>query len=243
MSNYTDFFPQGSSSASTGGVYPDPGTILGGAITTSTGTIITFPTTAGKRYIVHTLRVASSSAPSGDVSVEVSVVYAADGSDIGWSAAVPFPIGSANDLLVKPKVCNPGDAVKIKASSAGLTYIMSYSTVDDVKWVGVGKDLTVGGTVVDVFASPSAGNGTIIDSILVINDDDASDGSDTGNLQLLWTNASNAVQASLLDTYVVPFGATIELVHGSFFLPAGHKIRASAVQGARMELTLAGRNK
>ena len=87
----------------------------------------------------------------------------------------------------------------------------------------------------DIYTSTS--NPSVVQSILLANDD----GSNDVKARVVWTDGSNNVQSYLVYDMVVPADSTVEICEKPKYLAAGYKLRAQANQADRLEITASGK--
>lgn len=201
-------------------------------ITTSLANAFAAPATAGKRYIVHSIHVTNIGVVSADVTGEFTgTTY----TNTTFATTVPVPVGSAVELLKKPKIMQPSDAIRLLSSVATTlhaTIIIEES--DDITYFGSGLDLTAAATLTTLHTTTA---NSIIESVLLSNDDGVND----VITRVIWTNAADAIQGYYAFDLIVPADATIEVLEQPKFLPNGFKVRVYANQADRVEAIIAGK--
>ena len=83
----------------------------------------------------------------------------------------------------------------------------------------------------------SASNPSVIQSILLANDD----GTNDVKARVVWTDGSNNIQAYLCYDLVIPADSTVELCEQPKYLASGYKLRVYANQADRLEVTASGK--
>ena len=87
----------------------------------------------------------------------------------------------------------------------------------------------------DIYESSS--NPSVVQSILIANDDGGND----GKVRVAWTDGSDNVQSYLAYDLIIPADSTVELCEKPKYLASGYKLRASANQADRLEITASGK--
>jgi hypothetical protein len=203
----------------------------GYAITDSLAAAFTAPATAGLRYIVHSIHITNIGVVSADVTGEFTgTTYA----NTTFATTVPVPVGSSVELLKKPKIMQPSDAINLLASvTTTLHATIVIEESDETEYFGAGLDLTT----YEMATLHTATANSIIESVLLSNDDGVFD----VKVDVVWTNAADAIQGYFAYELIVPADATIEVLEQPKYLSNGFKIRVSANQPDRVEAIVAGK--
>ena len=195
------------------------------AVTTSMATAFTSNASSSHRTIVHSCRVTNISASEVTVSGQLYGTTA-------FAHLIPIPAGSAVELFKKPKVMGASETLQLQCSAnSALQATVSAERQENTSLASGTADLTSTSTADIVTLSAAA----VVESILCVNDD----GTDDVKATVLWTNGSNTTQAYLSYDTIIPAGATVELLESPLAMPSGHKLRASANQGDRLEVIAA----
>ncbi len=201
--------------------------------TTSLANAYIAPSTAGTRYVVHSIHVTNI---NGAVTANISGDFnGTDYSAISISNIIPVPAGSAVELLKKPKVLQPTDYIRLTSDLANAlhtTIIVETST--ETGLFGKGIDITSAATYTDLHTA--TGN-TVIESVFLSNDDGVND----VKARVVWTDGSNNIQGYYCYDLIIPADATVELLEQPKFLPSGYKVRVYANTGNRLEAMIAGK--
>lgn len=209
---------------------------VGSAITSNSSAIFTAPSTAGIEYIIHSIHVTNINA-----TVQAEVTGSFDGttypSNINFSSTIPVPVGTAVELLKRPKVLQPNDKIQISANvNNALHTVITYETQTSTSYFGSGVDITSAATATTLY---TAASNSMIESILLTNDDS----SDLDvKATVTWTDASDVIQGYYCSNLVVPNDATIEILEAPKYLENGHKIRVEANQANRLEAIISGKS-
>lgn len=214
---------------------------VGYTVTSTLSAALTLPATVGLKYIIHSIYITNvDTTNAATTQVTGSIAFASPVSTVSFANKIPIPARGALELLRKPQVLNPGDVINLQSLTSGtgannlLSATITYeqvSTVDNYFGVGISASTVVG----DAYAAASTG--AVIDSIRVVNSSDLGDIAIT----LTWTDASNTIQSTLTNNFIVPANSTVELCESSKRISAGHKIRALATTASAISVFVSGR--
>lgn len=205
---------------------------VGYNVTTSFANAYTAATTAGKRYIVHSIHVTNTADATSNISGQIGgTTY----SNISFANTVPVPAASSVELLKKPKILQPGDYIQLTEDGSDLWAVITVEDSTDTKYFGSGIDLTSANAYTDLYTMTA---NSVLESILLSNDD-----SSTLDVKaiVVWTDGANAIQSYLAYNMIIPNDATVEILEQPKFIPSGHKIRVLANQANRLEAIIAGK--
>jgi hypothetical protein len=193
---------------------PITSTLTYNATNTLTNSGLVVP--SGKKAIITSIRVANISATDDAITAQINVSGSIS-SEI--ANAVPVEVGGSVELLLNNKVMSPNDTLLFKSLSAsnGLHVIVSYYLSSDMNYINVANNPN--STLGDCFVVNGT-NGSTIKSCLLTNVSNQNYG-----VTVAWVNASNVVQAYLVNNYVVPVNSTIEIMQNDLNLPNGHKLQ------------------
>ena len=198
-------------------------------VTTSMATAYTANASSDHRTIVHSIHICNISAAEATISGEIQASFS-------FAHTIPVPAGSAVELLKQPKVLGPSETIELQASansSLEATIIVEYK--EDTDFWDAQVDLTSAATMTDIYTSSS--NPSVVQSILLANDDGSSD----VKARVAWTDGSNNIQSYLCYDMVIPADATVELCEKPKYLASGYKLRGYANQADRLEITASGK--
>ena len=203
------------------------------AASTSEANVYAAASTVGKRYIVHSIHVTNiDGTTSADITAQIK---GATYSSITLANTIPVPGGTSLELLKKPKVLQPSDYITINASSSSVLH--ATATIEEVTGTtlfGGGIDLTSAGAYSDLHTATA---NSVIESILVSNDDGISD----VKVRAVYTDGSNNIQGYYAYDLTVPADASVEILEQPKFLQNGYKVRIYANQANRVEAIIAGK--
>ena len=199
------------------------------AVTTSMATALTANASSSYRTVIHSIHVANISAAEVTVSGEMQASFS-------FAHTIPIPAGSAVELLKQPKVLGASETIELQASanSALQATIIAEQKEDTDLW-DAQIDLTSAATWTDLYTSAS--NPSVVQSILLANDD----GTNDVKARVVWTDGSNNIQAYLCYDLIIPADSTVELCEQPKYLATGYKLRVYANQADRLEVTASGK--
>ena len=199
------------------------------AVTTSMATALTANASSSYRTVIHSIHVANISAAEVTVSGEMQASFS-------FAHTIPIPAGSAVELLKQPKVLGASETIELQASanSALQATIIAEQKEDTDLW-DAQVDITSAATWTDLYTSAS--NPSVVQSILLANDD----GTNDVKARVVWTDGSNNIQAYLCYDLIVPADSTVELCEQPKYLATGYKLRVYANQADRLEVTASGK--
>lgn len=91
-------------------------------------TMYTFPSTAGKRYIIESINVANVSTANTEVNIIGAIKYADNTNHVHFAYNIPIVSGGSVELLKQPHIANPSDYITMWTT--GTSYIGITSAVD-----------------------------------------------------------------------------------------------------------------
>lgn len=205
---------------------------VGYSLTTTMANAYSAPTTTGQRYLVHSIHVTNIGTTLANVTVNH---WRSEGANISLANTIPIPVGSSLELLKKPKILYPSDAIQMAEQAGDLhaTIIIEGST--DTKYFRNGIDITSSNTFIDLHIANTA---SVLESVLLANDDGSTFDATS---RVVWTDGSNNIQGYLCYDLPIPNDASVELLEQPKYMPSGHKIRVSANYADRIEASIAGR--
>jgi len=175
-------------------------------------TVFSVPSTAGKRYIIHSINASNVALGNTEVNV-IGAIDFTGGERSYFAYNIPIPTGSSVELLKQPQILNPSDQVVMRATDynrvgidSSVQIYISYETEDNTNYFGVGLG-TVGialTTPIGIFTSTT--NPSVIQSIRLANR------SDTGDYPVSISITSGVTTTHLVDDLIVPKYASVELL-------------------------------
>ena len=200
-------------------------------VTNSNAAGYTAPATSGIKYIVHSIQVTNTHATnSANLSVDIN---GTNYSAIHVAKTIPLDPGLTIELLKRPKVIHPSNAIRFLSSVTNiLQATITYQSTTETKYFGSGIALSNTSTT-DLYTATAD---SCVESILLSNVDGVSDVKAT----VVWTNGSNQVQGYYVYELVIPADATVEILEAPKFIQSGYKVRVTANVGGRLHAMIAG---
>jgi hypothetical protein len=231
------------SSNGTGVVWSSPSTSnfntsisqqIGFAVTTVLSSAFTVPSTAGFRYIIHSIHATNIGTATTDLYVELEGTEYANTTLAG---DIPFPVGTTLELLRRPKVLYPNDRIKTRATANSTMHMLiTYEISSDTNLFGDSYHVATGNTTFDAYTA--TGN-SVLESIQLTNY------SNTAYrdviVRTVWVNAANVIQGYFTFDQIVPARAAVEVLGAPKVLPVGHKIQIRASEIDSIDLTISGK--
>ena len=203
------------------------------AVNTAAANVFAAASTAGLRYIIHSLHVTNI---TGVTPAEVTAqIIGTTYPSISLANTLPVPSNSAVELLKKPKVLQPGDYISLNANVDSVLHATAtIERVSSTTLFGGGIDITTAAAYADLHTATA---NTVIESVLLTNDDPTLDVKAT----VVFTNSSDTIQGYYAYELIVPADATVEILEQPKFLENTFKVRVQANQANRLEAVIAGK--
>lgn len=151
--------------------------------------------------------------------------------------ALPLPADTSLELLKRPKVLEPSDQIKLQASAASdLQATITVAPFDDNSSL-FNKFLSIGtsGSLQTVYTE-SGTNGSVIESILLANDESGTNGVE---VDLVLNDGTN--DTYLTYTMNIPAGSTVEVCETPKHLPNSGTIKIQVSNADRCDVSISGR--
>ena len=206
----------------------------GSSITNVLSNVYIVPSTAGLRYVLHSIHVTNI-----DGTVDSNVSGELGGTNyselISFAHTVPVPQNSAVEMLKQPKILQPGDYIRMEAEDNDVLHVtITTEVLEDEDLFGQGVDLVSGGVFFDLYTATSD---SVLESILLSNDNGTFD----VLARVVWTDSSDVIQGYYCFDMVIPADSTVELLEKPKFIPNTFKVRVYANIGGRLEAMIAGK--
>jgi hypothetical protein len=205
---------------------------VGFAPTTTLRNAFVAAATSGKRYVIRSIHVSNITTANATITGQFDGTTYANNS---YSFTVPVPVGSAVELLKRPKVLQPSDKIKMQASAdSSLHATIAFEVITGTSHFGAGVDVTSDATFTDLYTATGA---AVVESVLLSNDDGTYD----VKARVVWTDGSNNIQGYYCYDLIVPADSTVEVLDAPKHIPSGYKVRVYANVGNRLEAMIAGK--
>ena len=206
---------------------------------------MTFPSTAGKRYLVYSIF--ASNVASGNT--ESNVIGAFDfssgfggGQRSYFAYNIPIPTGTSIELLEKPQILNPSDSIIMRSTDynrAGADNIIetfiTYEEKDSEDYFGVGISTVGLGVTTPVGIFTSSTNPSIVESIRVVNR------TDVGGYPISVNITSGLTTTRIVDNLIVAKYSSIELLEQPKRLNTNDIIKLEVDQASTLEVQVSGK--
>ena len=202
--------------------------------------ILTLPSTAGKKYIIHSIN--TSNVAAGNTDVNVIGAFDISGGERSYFAYnIPIPTGTTIELLKQPQVLNPSDVIIMRGtdydrngSSDAVQVYISYEETNNTDYFGVGL-----GTVGIAVTSPttvytSTTDPSVIQSIRLVNR------TDSGGYPVSVTVNSGVTTTYLVDDLIVPKYGSVEILDTTIAITADDIIRVIVDQVETIDVQVSG---
>jgi len=145
-----------------------------------TAIAVTFPSTAGRTYLVESIHVTNITA--GDLYITSRIDYDG-GENVPFTNKVLIPEQGAIDIVDESIICNPSDNIRLAAYNGigvtaagilnGLDCFVTYTEKTDTNYIGIGSTTKSAFTDETVFTSNT--NPSVINTIVLTNNSDVAD--------------------------------------------------------------------
>jgi hypothetical protein len=202
---------------------------------------LTFPSTAGKEYILYSIN--CSNVATGNTEVNVIAAFDFNGGERSYFAYnVPIPTGTSVELLKQPQVMNPSDRITLRStnfSRVGADNIVeayiTYQEKTDTAYIGVGLG-AVGLAVTDpITIYTSTSYPSVVQSIRMTNR------TDSGAYPISVSITNGVTTTRLVDNLIVPKYATVELLDNVKRMDVNGTIKVQVDQGSTIDVQVSAR--
>lgn len=203
-------------------------------------TVLTLPSTDGKRYIIHSINVSNVAAGNTDVNV-IGAFDISGGERSYFAYNIPVLTGTSIELLNQPQVLNPSDAIVMRGtdynrdgSDDAVQVYISYEVKNDTNYFGVGVG-TVGIALTDpttIYTSTTYPS--VIQSIRLVNR------TDSGGYPVSVTVTSGVTTIYLIDDLIIPKYGSVEILNNPKALSTNGTIQVIVDQTETIDVQLSG---
>ena len=205
-------------------------------------TVFTFPSTAGKKYILRSLLATNVATANTDVNIIGAIDFnGGERSYIGYN--LPIPVGMAAELLRQPQVLNPSDKILLRSTDINrngvenvIEYYGTYETLDegtDYTGVGLGAN-TLNNTNLHTLYT-SSGSPSVLQSIRVVNISDA--GPKPISVQVV----DGGETIRLVENLIVPKYGSVEILDNQKRIASGAIIKVQLDEASTMGVQLSAK--
>jgi hypothetical protein len=203
-------------------------------------TLLTFPSTSGRRYILESINVSNIS--NEEVNIIAALNYSANNQKVHMAYNVPIVSGGSVELLKQPHIANPSDYITMWSTDSAyagksgvLEVYMTYSAVTDTNYFGVGVS-TVGiatTSLVGVFTSTTYPS--VIQSIQLANRTDVAD-------YAVSVQVTNGLSTSyLVKDMLIPRYSSVEICDRPKRIETNGVVKVSVAQTNTVDVSISGK--
>jgi hypothetical protein len=212
------------------------------AILTGIGnTVLTFPSTAGKEYLVYSIHAANVG-----LNTEMNVIGAFDfnsGERSYFAYNIPIPTGMAVELLHQPQILNPSDRITMRSTDidrvgidSGVQVYITYEEKTSTDYFGLGFGPTIGiTTTAPIGIYTATTNPAILQSIRLTN------ANDLGGYPISVTVTSGVTTRSLVEDLIIPKYASVELLETPKRLNVNDVLKINVEQLSTIDVQISGK--
>ena len=207
---------------------------------------VSFPSTAGKTYVVPSIHITNVS--TGDLYITSRIDYSG-GENVPITNKVLIPYQGALEIIDESLITNPSDHLRFAAYagiatnaagvSNGLDCFISYEEKDDTNYIGTGSTIvdTIGGVGYAQTVFTSTTNPSVINTIVLTN---YSDVSDVDVSVSIYRNGT-IQQGYLAYNLTVPQNSSVQILPRSKRLNASDTIVVNASAANIVGVNIAGK--
>ena len=217
-------------------------TSVSSAQLTATGSnVLTLPSTAGKKYIIHSIN--TSNVAAGNTDVNVIGAFDISGGERSYFAYnIPIPTGTTIELLKQPQVLNPSDVIIMRGtdydrngSSDAVQVYISYEETNNTDYFGVGLGTVgIGVTETPTTVYTSTTYSSVIQSIRLVNR------TDSGGYPVSIAVTSGVATTFLVDDLIVPKYGSVEILDTTIAIAANNTIEVIVDQVDTIDVQVSG---
>ena len=204
-------------------------------------TVFTFPSTAGKKYILRSLLATNVATANTEVNIIGAFDFnGGERSYMGYN--LPIPVGMAAELLRQPQVLNPSDSILLRSTDilrngvdSVIEYYGTYEEINGADYAGVGLGA---GTLNDTSAKTlytSTGAASVLQSIRVANISDA------GAKPVSVSVDDGGETIRFVENLIVPKYGSIEILDNQKRIASGAIIKVTLDEGGTMGVQLSAK--
>ena len=205
-------------------------------------TVFTFPSTAGKKYILRSLLATNVATANTEVNVIGAFDFnGGERSYMGYN--LPIPVGMAAELLRQPQVLNPSDKILLRSTDIDrngvdsvVEYYGTYETLDSgTDYVGVGLGAnTLNNTNLNTLYT-STGAPSVLQSIRIANISDA--GPKPISVQVV----DGGETIRLVENLIIPKYGSVEILDNQKRIASGAIIKVQLDEASTMGVQLSAK--
>jgi hypothetical protein len=205
-------------------------------------TVFTFPSTAGKKYILRSLL--ATNVATANTEVNAIGAFDFNGGERSYMAYnIPIPVGMAAEMLRQPQVLNPSDKILLRSTDIDrngvdnvIEYYGTYETLDSgTDYVGVGLGAnTLSNTSLNTLYT-STGAPSVLQSIRIANISDA--GPKPISVQVV----DGGETIRLVENLIIPKYGSVEILDNQKRIASGAIIKVQLDEASTMGVQLSAK--
>ena len=179
-------------------------------------TVLTLPSTSGKRYLVYSIFASNVAVGNTEVNIIGAFDFTsgyAGGQRSYFAYNIPIPTGTSIELLEQPQILNPSDRITIRSTDSSrsgaddiVKVFITYEEKTSTEYFGVGVSTTGLGTTDPVGIYTSSTYPSVIQSIRLVNR------TDDGDYPVTVSTTNGIVTTNLVENLIIPKYASVEIM-------------------------------
>jgi len=208
-------------------------------------TVFTFPSTAGRQYVIESINVANVDASVGlgttvNIIASIQDATAAEQTYIAYN--VPIVTGGLIELLKNPIVAGPSDVIKMWSTNDGYTGVsnaaevyMSYSEFESTDYISKFASTTTINSTDAITLYTSTSNPTAIEKIGFANR------TDTGDFPISIKITNGTTTSYLAKDLIIPRYSTVDILDRPKRIETGAKIEVEVGSTSTVDVIISGK--
>ena len=204
-------------------------------------TILTLPSTAGQKYIIHSIL--ASNIAVGNTEVNFVGAFDFNGGERSYFAhQIPIPTGTSVEMLKQPQVLNPNDKIIVRSTDFNrvgadniIDVYVSYEEKTSADLIGIGIG-TVGLALTSTTGIYTSSNyPSVVQSIRLVNKVDT--GAKIASVSIL----SGVTTSFLVENLIVPKYGSIEILDNPKSIQTNDVVQVQLEEGASINVQLSAK--
>ena len=208
-------------------------------------TVFTFPSTAGRQYVIESINVANVDASVGvgttvNIIASIQDATAAEQTYIAYN--VPIVTGGLIELLKNPIVAGPSDVIKMWSTNDGYTGVsnaaevyMNYSEFTSTDYISKFASTTTINSTDTITLYTSTSNPTTIEKIGFANR------TDTGDFPISIKITNGTTTSYLAKDLIIPRYSTVDILDRPKRIETGAKIEVEVGSTSTVDVIISGK--
>jgi hypothetical protein len=207
--------------------------------------VFTFPSTAGRQYVIESINVANVDASVGvgttvNIIASIQDATAAEQTYIAYN--VPIATGGLIELLKNPIVAGPSDVIKMWSTNDGYAGVsnatevyMSYSEFESTDYISKFASTTTINSTDAIALYTSTSNPTAIEKIGFANR------TDTGDFPISIKITNGTTTSYLAKDLIIPRYSTVDILDRPKRIETGAKIEVEVGSTSTVDVIISGK--